>query len=84
MINHLTGVTEMPLKLSSATAKDRRTAPAALPDLQHRHFAAIAHIIREMPVERDRRTMAQHFADKLAATNAKFDRTRFLCACIAE
>ena len=68
------------LTTRAAHAKDAdKIAP-----LQHRHFATIATIIKraDSVVPRDvRELIAIHFANELAATNEKFDRTRFLAAC---
>ena len=67
----------MSLSIETAARKDRR---AGLCEMQHRHFAAIAAIIKNLhgglsvPV-------ADHFANRLAATNPRFDRARFLKAC---
>ena len=67
------------LTTASALRKDKRTRA----QLQHRHFATIADIIRRMddgapwPVE----DIQTHFADHLADTNPRFDRQRFLNAC---
>lgn len=53
--------------------------------LQHRHYVLIAEAIATLPVYRgnDCRIMvANHFANKLADTNPRFDRARFI-ACAA-
>lgn len=78
----------MPLKPKSAHAKDMRARPALM---QHRHFATIAAIIRNMDVfaftgeemnaDDARCELAHHFAAGLAKTNPHFDRERFLAAC---
>lgn len=72
----------MALTLSAATRKDIRADKAVA--FQHRHFAAIAATIRTMHLidGMDRSLIAHAFARDLAATNPKFDETRFLCACI--
>lgn len=65
----------------SAARKDRTSG---LGELQHRHFATIAAIIRACPLtwpDPDRVAIANHFANELARTNPKFDRKRFLTAC---
>jgi len=55
--------------------------------LQHRHFALIADIIRNLPhnvpvsLNYYRTSVAEHFANKLARTNPGFDRDRFIAAC---
>lgn len=77
----------------AAHAKDA----GKLAPLQHRHFATIATIIKALGADdfsnvRDhcvsladaenlRADIAEHFAAKLAKTNDKFDRARFLAAC---
>lgn len=69
----------MPLRDSAASAKDRRHA-SRLSALQHRHYAAIAGIIRNMNAYDVRGIVAQEFAEALRA-NPRFDRARFLAAC---
>ena len=70
----------MPLTPESAARKDKTNARGAT--FEHRHFAALAMMIREMPtVDRPRRSTADYFADRLAETNPRFDRARFLAAC---
>jgi len=66
----------------------RKDINCGIADMQHRHFATIATIIREIdegliPCSEDatRKFMAELFADRLGATNPKFDRRRFLMAC---
>lgn len=66
----------MPLTKATAHRKDLTTG---LAPMQHRHFATIATIIRDMPGRKD--VVAAIFADRLAATNPNFDRDRFLAAC---
>jgi uncharacterized membrane-anchored protein len=64
----------------AALTKDRGTRC----EMQHRHFATIAAIIREMANGQDenlRGIVAFAFARELAATNPRFDRDRFLRAC---
>lgn len=76
----------MALTEKSALAKDRRNG---LGDMQHRHFATVATIIRGMEKVSNqehgfidiREDVAEHFADQLAKTNPRFDRARFLAAC---
>lgn len=73
----------MALNPSAAFAKDTRTG---LSELQHRHFATIAEIIRRLHADgtmtrADAETVAEHFAAELPPTNAKFDARRFLAAC---
>lgn len=80
----------MTLTTESALRKDKRNA-AGDPNgsLQHRHFAVIAGIIASMPdhaatLRTAKRSVALQFADKLANTNPRFDRKRFLKACGVE
>ena len=76
------------LKPEAAARKDKLGAdyPATL---QHRHFAVIAGILAELDGvalainPEQRRAIREHFADRLARTNPKFDRKRFLAACEA-
>lgn len=77
----------MTLTLRNAANKDRASGTTALPSFQHRHFAAIATMIRELPITTDEESeyqqiVADSFARQLQASNPKFDRTRFICACI--
>jgi hypothetical protein len=79
----------MPLTTESAARKDR-TQPSGN-SMQHRHFAEIARIIRELDSVHTgtqgfvnvREDVAAHFANQLAHTNPRFDRERFLAACKA-
>jgi hypothetical protein len=71
----------MPLTPESAARKDRTNAKVGA--LEHRHFAVIAGIIAELRDE-DRQAMADFFAERLAPTNPRFDRARFLKACGVE
>ena len=60
----------------------RKDITTGLADMQHRHFATVATIIREMPVDvYGPEQVAEIFADKLALTNRNFNRDRFLRAC---
>lgn len=70
------------------TTAQRKDITTGLARLEHRHFATIATIIREIDhgliacsTDATRKFMAETFADKLARTNPKFDRRRFLRAC---
>lgn len=59
------------------------------PLFQHRHFAVIAAVIADMPkhaasLRAQRESCANAFADRLAATNPNFDRSRFIAACKLE
>lgn len=72
----------MALAFAAARRKDRRTGKAAM---QHRHFTTVAEIIRTLPLDPSAHvTVAHHFANELADTNANFDRARFLAACKRE
>lgn len=77
----------MSLTPETAARKDR-TQPSGN-EMQHRHFATIAAIIRDMDFVHTgtqgfvdiREDVATHFANGLARTNPRFDRKRFLAAC---
>jgi hypothetical protein len=70
----------MALKSDAALRKDRTNA-ADLSTLQHRHYAAIAGIIHDLDFHQNVKfDIARAFADRLA-TNARFDRKRFMVAC---
>jgi hypothetical protein len=77
------------LTKESAARKDKNSAGC---ELQHRHSATIAAIIKRMAKVSNqehgfidiRDDVADHFADELANTNPRFDRERFLAACRAE
>ena len=69
------------LTTESASRKDQRTGKS---EMQHRHFATVATIIKGMTgedFEGLRGVIARRFADELASTNARFDRKRFIAAC---
>lgn len=69
----------MPLTTQAAHRKDINTG---ISDMQHRHFATVAAIIRSLPMtDADRECVAEHFAGELRYSNPKFDRKRFLAAC---
>lgn len=72
----------MALTQSAAAAKDARNG---LSEMQHRHFATVAAIIKSMRHEDESNFQvdrtAHHFANELAKTNTRFNRTRFLDAC---
>jgi hypothetical protein len=51
--------------------------------MTRQHFCLIAEAIAGLPMEW-RPMIAKRFADKLAATNGRFDRDRFLSACGVE
>jgi hypothetical protein len=72
------------LTQSAAHGKDR----GKLGDMQHRHFATVATIISALDCtgydaepEALRADIAKQFALRLADTNPRFDRERFLRAC---
>lgn len=77
----------MPLKAGAALRKDQTNAFAS--SMEHRHFATIAAILKELTPARDKlslsltthRYICRLFADRLATTNPRFDRSRFLAAC---
>jgi len=74
--------------LTSAAALRKDTANASS-DMQHRHFATVAALIKSLPTVHNgeqgfidvRQDVAAHFANGLARTNPRFDRARFLRAC---
>lgn len=68
----------MPLSENAARSKDQRVAT---PALQHRHFAFIASVIREIPTPSARAEAAAIFVNHLKHSNAAFDRYRFMDAC---
>jgi hypothetical protein len=49
--------------------------------MQKRHFEMIAAIVREIGDYAVRAVVADNFARRLASTNSRFDRARFLTAC---
>jgi hypothetical protein len=53
--------------------------------LTRKHYECIAEVINECPISnRNRITVAAHFANKLSVTNTNFDRAKFLKACGVE
>jgi prephenate dehydrogenase len=79
----------MALTTESALRKDKTNAFAST--MEHRHFATIAAILAELkPSQRlslsatSWRYVCNLFADRLAGTNPRFDRQRFLKACGVE
>lgn len=72
----------MPLTKDTAHRKDLNSG---ICEMQHRHFATVATIIREMKIPETefciRQMIATEFADRLRASNPNFDRRRFLLAC---
>lgn len=67
--------------IDAQTRKDR-AQPGGRDVFQHRHYAEIARIIRELDgVPRfNRAEIALHFAKELDVSNVRFDRERFLRA----
>jgi hypothetical protein len=66
---------------------NRKDLNAKTASMQHRHFATIARIIRDMrhsgwTADADR--VAECFARELRATNPRFQASRFLAACGVE
>jgi hypothetical protein len=53
-------------------------------NLQHRHFVLIAETIAALPDTCNRSVVAIAFADKLASTNPRFDRGRFLACAMGQ
>lgn len=51
-----------------------------MPRLEHRHYALLAGIIRELNPE-VREEVAEHFARALCGTNDRFSPSRFIDAC---
>lgn len=69
----------MTLTTESALRKDKRNAVSTM---EHRHFATVAAILRDMDIAGGQRSsVIRQFADALARTNLRFDRERFLRAC---
>lgn len=70
----------MALSTKAAASKDIRTGKS---EMQHRHFATVAAILRMLPLDTlTQEKVARHFADELGDTNPRFDRTRFLKAAL--
>jgi hypothetical protein len=67
----------MPLTTQAASRKDLNTG---LSEMQHRHFATVAAIIRGLADDGVREHVAEHFARELRKTNPRFDRERFIRA----
>ena len=66
----------------SKSAAYRKDITSSIGDMQHRHFATIAAIIREMPADvYGPEQVAKIFASRLADTNPRFNSNRFLRAC---
>lgn len=78
----------MALKTTSANRKDISTAQRGV-SLEHRHFSFIAATIAAMPdhapsLRAQKASCAASFADACDGTNPKFDRARFIAACMLE
>lgn len=70
----------MALSTKAAANKDVRTGKS---EMQHRHFATVAAILRMLPLDtQTQEKVARHFADELADCNPRFDRSRFLKAAL--
>lgn len=67
----------MTLSSKAALNKEIRNCGS---ELQRRHYATIAGIIRNLH-EDVREKVALHFADELRGTNPQYSRSRFLAAC---
>lgn len=64
---------------------NRKDLNAKTAHFEHRHFATIASIIREMPNDYNGRLLvAEEFAKRLRATSTRFQESRFLAACGVE
>lgn len=79
----------MALSTTAANRKDLNTGRDNSVTFQHRHFAKVAAIIAAIPPyngdhRNDVQSIAEHFADALAATNENFNRDRFLAACMVK
>jgi hypothetical protein len=60
----------------------RKDLTAKTATMEHRHYATIAAIIRDLP-EAMKPSVALHFARELRATNPRFQADRFYAACMA-
>ncbi|RWI90541.1 MAG: hypothetical protein EOR22_23655 [Mesorhizobium sp.] len=61
---------------------NRKDLIAKTARFEHRHFATIARIIRDIPARGgDQLNIARHFARELRGTNPRFQASRFLAAC---
>jgi hypothetical protein len=61
--------------------KDQRTGTRAGVQLQHRHYAFIAATIAAIECPDAKRKAAQAFSKACAATNPRFNSSRFWIAC---
>lgn len=62
---------------------NRKDLNAKTARFEHRHFATVAAIIRNMPAQ-GRADIARQFARELRTTNPRFQASRFLAACGVE
>ncbi|TPL64667.1 hypothetical protein [Mesorhizobium sp. B2-4-1] len=70
---------------TNLTTANRKDLNAQTARFEHRHFATIAKIIRDMPARGgDQLNIARHFARELCGTNPRFQANRFLAACGVE
>lgn len=66
------------LSKKAALRKDEIIANYGYAELQHRHFATIAAILRKLNADVE---TCERWADELRFTNPNFNRARFLRAC---
>ncbi len=60
------------------------TTTTKVPTMTRQHFAYIASVLADMPLLIDANAKDRiiwHFANELNATNARFDKDRFISAC---
>ena len=69
----------MSLSTQAAMQKDKSTGKSV--ELQHRHFAFIAAVIKDIADAGQRYEMAYHFALACRGSNKAFDHDRFMRAC---
>lgn len=73
--------------MALTTKAAHRKDVGKIADMQHRHFATVATIIRTLATQHGAdkahtpEEIAAHFAHYLEQTNPRFDRGRFLRAC---
>ena len=71
----------MTLSTHAALAKDKRHATGKINTMQHRHYAIIAGILKQVIDNDTQVRMVELFARKLGEDNPNFDHLRFLRAC---
>lgn len=75
----------MALTVKAAREKDLRTG---ISPMQHRHYATVATIIREIPEDvlapASKQALAEYFCFRLRNSNLNFNPARFLAACKQE